>query len=155
MTPEEYPAYIIPVWLGRAMALDELPWEQALTTTMPEFLAEYTLHDSQWRGLVLHPNQYGVLCLLWDAYWAQGKVPDFGGIGPFLFFRFRIQRVDIAMSDRILSDATSTLHAPNERIYRTRFISSGSETEVLHSAAVQILCLDVERNIVSIPMPIP
>ena len=139
-----------PDWLGQALCLDDLPWDRALETTMPAFLDLYTLHDSRWRGLVLHPGRVGVLCLLWDAYWTRGRVPDFGGLGPLLFVRLVLHKVDVNFATRILMSVRSG--PADEGWHRTSFESDGPLAELVHAPGVQMLCLGLERQVIPIPM---
>lgn len=75
-----------------------------------------------------------------------------GGRGPFLFFRFRVRRTDIGLSDRIVSHAESALTVGSDTEYTTRFWGGSSQVEIGHEASVQILCLDLERIPVAIPL---
>ncbi|HEX2907284.1 MAG TPA: hypothetical protein VHO69_10520 [Phototrophicaceae bacterium] len=46
-------------------------WQQAQTSSMQRFLAEYTLHDSEWLGLQAELYGEAVALFDWDLVWAN------------------------------------------------------------------------------------
>jgi hypothetical protein len=88
--------YHYPDWLGDALVRGSLPWNQGLSVTMPNFLQEYTLHDSIWEGLWAEPAFGEATAIVrWDSFWTEGRVPypsgehERTGSWPLLLIRFR------------------------------------------------------------------
>src|SRR5512145_2928691 len=49
-------------------------WQQAQTSSMRRFLAEYSLHDSQWLGLETEIHGEAVALVDWDLVWVNWEV---------------------------------------------------------------------------------
>ncbi len=65
-----------PSWLGQALLTNDLPWNDAKTWTIQEFLSVYTLHDSYWVNLiydVANDNEV-TLVIMWDAVWLPDEI---------------------------------------------------------------------------------
>jgi hypothetical protein len=87
-TEEEY----YPQWLHRDLLEDLLPWDQAATRSLNDFLSTYTLHDSCWVGIFHNVGRDGslTLCIRWDSIWLPDglakKTPHVAD-WPLLFIR--------------------------------------------------------------------
>jgi len=50
-------------------------FSKAQSTTMPNFLNEYTLHDSDWQDVHLDTTDQTVVALFsWDTHWSKGRI---------------------------------------------------------------------------------
>jgi hypothetical protein len=63
-----------PNWLGQDLINDNFDWQESLKTTMPLFLAEYTLHDSYWIGIYAQPDRKTTAAIRFDTYWSNGRI---------------------------------------------------------------------------------
>ena len=160
-TTDEMKAWENPDWLGRAIEQDDLPWGEALVTTMPEFLARYSLHDSTWRGLFLRAGGVGVATVQWDTHWSRERVPLIDAEAeehgwPFLFIRLTVHQVTAGAkkrSDRNPNDIimkatcdTEGVKKTNAGVHATELVCLSSETKITHDAGVLILCLNSDRQ---------
>jgi len=141
-----------PEWLSRGLLWEEFPWEQAVRTTMEQFLNRYTLHDSGW----IAPKadaQYrggGLAVFRFDAFWTQGRIPHPGSRvaeWPILLIRFsrlfELRLHDYEPESGGLSRTIS--HAETEAVggrCRTRIWDLfGGCCELVHAKPVDILCV--------------
>jgi hypothetical protein len=69
-----------PPWLGGSLVADAFPWEEATRTTLPAFVAAYTLHDSYWLGWYARPNREAIAILRFDTWHTGGVVPFPGSV---------------------------------------------------------------------------
>jgi len=94
-----------PNWIARGLREGTLPWDIAQTTTMSQFLGQYTLHDSCWIDLQIVPQEAAIAVIRWDTIWCMDRVPFPGGYmneWPILLIRF-------ARMYRVVTDATWSL----------------------------------------------
>ncbi len=157
-----------PVWLGQALITDDLPWEQATSSTFPSFLEHYSVHDSYWIGLYLEPQRNAIGIVRWDTFWTKGIIPFPGSRvaeWPLLIMRFSgVLHSDINLQEDGIAGATS---APIHQKDRSRWgIATdlqldhtqiedhrGGIAELLHHPQVAFLCLSCQREVLSIPLP--
>ncbi len=90
---EEY----YPSWLGQALLSNDLPWINAKTCTIQEFLAVYTLHDSHWVNLFFDVanNNEVTLVIIWDAVWSPDEIAKSTTLvndWPLLFIKLEVIR---------------------------------------------------------------
>ncbi len=65
-----------PAWLGSRIINHAFDWTQGQPTTLPDFFAQYTVHDSGLVGVWSDPfDQDGWVIISWDTHWTQGRVP--------------------------------------------------------------------------------
>ena len=127
-----------PSWLGQDLINDNFDWQQSLKTTMPAFLAEYTLHDSYWIGLYVQPNRKIIAVIRFDTYWSKGRVffpGSFVADWPILLVRFaRAFRIDLngLEEGETIGNATSIRLDSSQR-------EQMLEREISRSADVDIL----------------
>lgn len=69
MTENDY----YPAWLSDCILNDTFPWQAAHTVSMPDFLAQYTLHDSPWIGFWFG-NGEPMAVIRWDTFWQQERL---------------------------------------------------------------------------------
>jgi hypothetical protein len=154
-----------PAWLGGDLVEETLPWEGALSTTLADFLEQYSMHDSCWIGLYLGVNQEGVLLFRWDTNWTEGRVPFPGshvadwpvlavklsGLG---YTDVRLKDMGIAGARSGLVDASGVvIDADNLELHQTVIDDfSGGSAILIHEAGVKVLCFDRGRNELKIPM---
>jgi hypothetical protein len=65
-----------PAWLGSRIINHAFDWTHGQPTTLPHFLAQYTVHDSGLIGVWSDPFDHdGWVIISWDTFWTQGRVP--------------------------------------------------------------------------------
>ena len=170
----------------RQSATDALPWDRARATTLPEFLARYDLHDSQWIRIETSPDGSAVALFEWDTFWAGGRLPhDSSWLAdwPVLALAFdAVYEVRLAWdADPTLTvgDAESRPVGPEERermfdraegpgagalsaaaldgsLHHTTVHDVGrGRVDLLHGAAVRVLCIDRDGRPVDLPWDLP
>jgi hypothetical protein len=164
MLPPDLAGYY-PDWLSAQLLWDDFPWESGLRTTVPDFLAAYTLHDSGWVGLFLDPDQQGsaIAVIRWDTFWTEGRIPFPGGTvaqWPFLLIRYapvyavRFTSYEVpgeAPSPRTIGGAEASVIS--ESIHRTVVQDIfGGAVEVEHVPQVDVLCLAPDRTVLPIAL---
>jgi hypothetical protein len=155
-----------PNWLGTDLIEGNLFWDRSLKTTMPEFFAQYTLHDSYWIGLFLEPQRNGIAIIRWDTFWTKGRMSFPGSTVAdwhlLLIYFSGLCYSDVNLDETGISGATTKLLT--EQQYQTMvFLPEGEFhcTEIedfaggiarfIHSSQVSLLCLNKEKEILEIP----
>jgi hypothetical protein len=152
-----------PEWLGNSLIGGDLPWDQATRSTIQEFLAEYTLHDSIWINLIVGTSDDGeVLAVIrWDTFWTRGRVPHPGSAianWPILIIRLpRVEGVRLegfattTQTTRTISTASSVgVDEGGIQLTEIRDVEGG-RILLEHDAAVEILCLAHDRSVLPVP----
>lgn len=68
------PFDLFPDWFNQYVINDKIPWTDNIVSTLPDFLEEYTLHDSYWCGITSVPNDTTTIGIQLDAFWAKDKI---------------------------------------------------------------------------------
>ena len=156
-----------PSWLAAELLGHSFEAEKAAATTIPEFFAEYTLHDSIWIGFQLDPiyDGAGLAILRWDTHWTDGRILFPGSAvaeWPILLIRFaRVHRavqrgyeIEAPAPTRGIDAATTRVAlAPSpDGAHTTTFEDHyGGVFEVDHAPPVQLICFSREHSILPIP----
>jgi hypothetical protein len=109
------------------MREEDLDWAHGQRTTMPSFLAHYTLHDAQALGCAFTVEGAAVLTFAWDRVWLEAPFTQAGlptPEEPWLFLKFpRVlsATIDDTAPDRAYEDGTvaradSGLLSPEQRV---------------------------------------
>ena len=153
-----------PPWLADALLSDTLPWERAARIRLSDFLAAYTLHDSEWINFSLDPIYDGgaVAVIRWDTIWTDGRVAfpgSFVADWPLLFLRFH--RVHRASQDgyesgspvptRGIGSAECRPAGDVSRVITVIADHYGAQLEIEHAPEVDVLCLDRAGAVVPVP----
>jgi hypothetical protein len=167
MTSPDLPDYSL--WLGSALINDTLPWQHAITITMPTFLDLYSLHDSLMIGMWMLPNRTTIAILRWDTTWTNGRV-DHPGIWvatwPLLCIRFHAVvaaavELELEWIGTAQSGPFTTLERPyfhldsvtSEDLHCTEFDDGSDDGAwVIHAPRVDLLCLSPTQDLIPIPV---
>lgn len=160
-----------PNWLSNDLLNDNLPWDQALPTTMRQFLSQYTFHDSHWISLYLQPQRNAICVIRWDTFWTEGKVPFPGSRvaqWPLLLIRLTgLLHADIDLWESAvqtgISGAESARIGESERVgwgipahhptdYTRIRDFDGGIAHLVHAPPVSFLCMSRDRQVLAIPM---
>jgi hypothetical protein len=63
-----------PRWLSQGLLENSFAWNRAQTSSMPAFLAQYTLHDSPWIGFWFGAGE-PIALIRWDTFWHKDRIP--------------------------------------------------------------------------------
>ena len=168
-----------PAWLGAGL-LNGFNWSLGVASTMPRFLDEYTLHDSNWIGLWSEPGFESVALIAWDSHWSGGRVVT-PNDRPFLLIQFeRLWRAHVSFPDghgvSVIGGADShivgseeklsliaALRGDQERRGTIKYLEEetlfhtdvaailGGDVELWHGGATRFLCLDGSGQALPIP----
>ena len=160
MSDDYYPA-----WLAPGLLHDNFAWEAGVRSTLPAFLAEYTLHDSSWIGLTTDPTYQGsaTAVIRFDAFWTEGRVPFPGSLvaeWPILLIRFeRLQSLafvgleqDIGGISRTITMAVSR-ELPGGGVHETVIEDvHGGQVTLRHAPPVTLLLFSREQQVLDLPL---
>lgn len=154
-----------PSWLAPGMLADDFPWQAGVRTTLPTFLAEYTLHDSSWIALATDPAYAGsaTAVIRFDAFWTEGRVQFPGSVvaeWPILLLHLeRLVSLAFAGLDEDIGGISRTIAAADSREVNGTALHEtivedvhGGRVTLRHAPAVTLLLLDRERQVVPLPL---
>ena len=148
-----------PPWLRPETLEANAFWTAGVASTLADFFAAYSLHDSEWLGFSVDPRYDGdgVAAFRLDTFWFREQAPEVNEVRwAALLVKFR--RVgalrlsgfeeDEAMPRTIASAETQ---GTSDNAVLTVEDIMGGRVEITHSPEVVLLCLDWEGNVLPIP----
>jgi hypothetical protein len=156
-----------PNWLGSDLLTGDLFWNRSLKSTMPKFLAQYTLHDSYWIGMFLEPQRNGVAIIRLDTYWTEGRISfpssTVSDWHLLLIYFSGLCHIDVNLNETGISGAEAKplidkqretiSFLPSDELHSTEIEDfTGGTARFIHNPQVSLLCLSKDKEILEIPL---